>query len=115
MPVVDDENRVLGVISEADILMLAGMNKGHTFKDILRNILGGPIPERRNEGKRGEQIMSFSRTDFCFFGDSGDGWIREGQFKEYSESSLLQYDYHCNVTRDSRGQKHVGNNSAHRS
>ena len=39
MPVVDDNNRVIGVVSEADILVLAGMNKKHTFKDILRGFL----------------------------------------------------------------------------
>ena len=40
MPVVDGEKRVIGIISEADLLQLIGMKKDHTFKDILRNILG---------------------------------------------------------------------------
>jgi len=40
MPVVDYGQRVIGVISEADLLQLIGMKKDHTFKDILRNILG---------------------------------------------------------------------------
>jgi len=43
MPVVDDDNRVIGVISEVDILILAGMKKGHTFKDLLRSLLGKPV------------------------------------------------------------------------
>jgi CBS-domain-containing membrane protein len=58
MPVVDANNHVLGVISEADILTLAGMKKGHTFKDILRNILGEPVPVR-TEGTKVENVMSF--------------------------------------------------------
>lgn len=46
MPVVDDDGKVIGVISEADILSLAGLKKGHTFKDILRHLLGEPLPKR---------------------------------------------------------------------
>lgn len=59
MPVVDDQNRVLGVISEADILMLAGMKKGHTFRDVLRTILGEPVPARTANGDTVENGMSF--------------------------------------------------------
>jgi CBS domain-containing protein len=58
MPVVDDNNRVIGVISEADVLMLAGMKREHTFKDILRNILGEPVPARSG-GNKVEDVMSF--------------------------------------------------------
>ena len=58
MPVVDDNNRVIGVISEADVLMLAGMKREHTFKDILRNILGEPLPAR-SVGNKVEDVMSF--------------------------------------------------------
>jgi CBS-domain-containing membrane protein len=54
MPVVDDNSRVVGVISEADILVLAGMKKGHNFKDILRNILGEPVPARSGGDKVGD-------------------------------------------------------------
>jgi CBS domain-containing protein len=58
MPVVDDANRVVGVISEADLLVLAGMKKEHTFKDVLRGLLGEP----RHAGRSGElvrDVMSF--------------------------------------------------------
>jgi CBS-domain-containing membrane protein len=58
MPVVDDNNRVIGVISEADILILAGMKKEHTFKDILRNILGEPVPAKKG-GNKVEDVMGF--------------------------------------------------------
>ena len=57
MPVIDNENRVIGVVSEADILVLAGMKKEHSFKDILRNILGEPVPARTG-GDRVEEVMS---------------------------------------------------------
>ncbi|MCK9420576.1 MAG: CBS domain-containing protein [Nitrospirae bacterium] len=58
MPVVDDNNRVIGVVSEADVLTLAGMKKEHTFKDILRTILGEPVPARSG-GNKVEDVMSF--------------------------------------------------------
>ena len=66
MPVVDDSNHVIGIISEADILMLAGMKKGHTFKDIVRSILGEPVPARKG-GNKVKDVMSLppitSRSD----------------------------------------------------
>jgi CBS domain-containing membrane protein len=58
MPVVDDANRVIGVISEADVLVLAGMQKEHSFRDILRNILGEPVPARKS-GDKVQDVMSF--------------------------------------------------------
>jgi CBS domain-containing membrane protein len=58
MPVVDKENLVLGVISEADILSMAGLREGHTFKDILRHILGEPVPERRQGSLVGDIMTS---------------------------------------------------------
>jgi CBS domain-containing membrane protein len=58
MPVVDDNNCVIGVVSEADILILAGMKREHTFKDILRNILGEPVPGRKGGSKVGD-VMGF--------------------------------------------------------
>jgi CBS-domain-containing membrane protein len=58
MPVIDGENRVIGVISEADLLLLAGMKREHTFRDVLRSILGEPLPARK-KGTRVEHVMSF--------------------------------------------------------
>jgi len=57
IPVIDDENRPVGLISESDILSRIGMRKGHTFKDVMRHILGEPLPGRRG-GNRPEDIMS---------------------------------------------------------
>lgn len=47
LPVVDRENRVVGVISEADVVSMVGSRRAHTFKEILRSIVGHPLPERK--------------------------------------------------------------------
>ena len=56
-PVVNDEGQLIGVISEADLLTLAGMKGEHTFKDIVRNIMGEPVPARKS-GNKVEDVMS---------------------------------------------------------
>lgn len=58
LPVVDAEKHVIGIISEADILSLAGMKRGHTFRDILRHVLGEPLPERKPGNKVGDVMSS---------------------------------------------------------
>ena len=57
LPVVDDDNHVLGVITEADVLAVAGMGKEHTFRDVLHRILGEPLPARKR-GETAGEIMS---------------------------------------------------------
>jgi CBS domain-containing membrane protein len=57
LPVVDAGGSVIGIISEADILSMTGLREGHTFKDILRRILGEPLPERKRGNMVGD-IMS---------------------------------------------------------
>jgi CBS-domain-containing membrane protein len=57
MPVVDGNNRVVGVVSEADILYLTGIGPEHRLRDILRRLLGEPHPVRRVGEKVGD-IMS---------------------------------------------------------
>ena len=47
LPVVDRENRLVGIISEADVVSMVGSRKAHTFKEILRSIVGHPLPERK--------------------------------------------------------------------
>ncbi|MGE5895033.1 MAG: CBS domain-containing protein [bacterium] len=47
LPVVDKENRVVGIISEADILSAMGLEKEHTFRNILKQLLGETLPERK--------------------------------------------------------------------
>jgi sulfide:quinone oxidoreductase len=47
LPVVDRENNVIGIITQADILSIVGMRKEHTFKDLLKHILGERLPERK--------------------------------------------------------------------
>lgn len=47
LPVVDKEKKVLGIITQADILSMVGVSREHTFKDLLKFMLGEPLPERR--------------------------------------------------------------------
>jgi CBS domain-containing protein len=58
MPVVDGNERVIGVISEADVLVLAGMKRGHSFRDILHSMLGGPV-RAGSPGATVGSVMSF--------------------------------------------------------
>ncbi len=57
LPVVDDENHVIGIITEADVLSMVGLKRGHTFRDIVKHLLGEPMPERR-AGSKVEDIMT---------------------------------------------------------
>lgn len=47
LPVVDKEKKVIGIITQADILSMLGVGREHTFKDLLKYMLGEPFPERR--------------------------------------------------------------------
>lgn len=47
LPVVDKQKHVIGIITQADILSMVGVRKEHTFKDLLKHMLGEPLPERR--------------------------------------------------------------------
>jgi CBS domain-containing membrane protein len=57
LPVVDEEDRVIGVITEGDVLSMAGLRKEHAFKDIIRHILGEPL-SRPKESRRLRDVMS---------------------------------------------------------
>ena len=58
LPVIDADNLVIGVVTEADILALTGIKDGHNFKDILRHILGEPLPERKTGHLVGDIMTS---------------------------------------------------------
>ena len=47
IPVVDKQGKVIGIITQADILSVVGVRKEHTFKDLLKHMLGEPFPDRR--------------------------------------------------------------------
>jgi CBS domain-containing protein len=47
LPVVDKGNRVIGIITQADILSVVGIRKEHTLKDLLKHMLGEPLPEKK--------------------------------------------------------------------
>jgi len=58
LPVVDAGNLVIGVVTEADILSMTGIKDGHNFRDILRHILGEPLPERKSGHLVGDIMTS---------------------------------------------------------
>jgi CBS domain-containing protein len=58
LPVVDNENHVVGIISEADILSAMGLEKEQTFRDILKHLVGESLPERKLGDIVGD-IMTF--------------------------------------------------------
>lgn len=57
LPVVDGQDRVVGMMTEADLLAVAGMKKGHTFKDVIRHLLGEPLPGPK-QGKGLREVMT---------------------------------------------------------
>ena len=52
LPVTDEGRHVVGVVSEADVLGSVGMERGHTFRDIMRRLLGDPL----SGGRKGEKV-----------------------------------------------------------
>jgi CBS domain-containing membrane protein len=57
LPVLDDDARVVGVITEKDVLAMTGIDRGHTMKELIRHLLGEPLP-RRHGGRLVEDYMS---------------------------------------------------------
>lgn len=62
LPVVDKKNKVIGIITQADILSILGMKKGHTLKDMLKHMLGDPLPESRMGDIVGDIMTSPAAT-----------------------------------------------------
>jgi CBS-domain-containing membrane protein len=59
-PVVNDKNTVTGFISDSDILTSAGVVKKHTFRDVVRHLIGEPTPHicRTIDAKNIKDIMT---------------------------------------------------------
>jgi CBS domain-containing protein len=57
MPVVDDQDKVIGVIGELDIMSVLSGKKTRGIKDLFRRILGEPSPMRK-EGDQVGHVMS---------------------------------------------------------
>lgn len=57
MPVVDDEERVIGVIGELDIIMAKQGKKGLGIRDLVRRFTGEPVPKRKSGNHVGD-VMS---------------------------------------------------------
>jgi CBS domain-containing protein len=47
LPVVDNDRKVLGIVTQADILSMLGVGREHTFKDLLKYMLGERLPQRK--------------------------------------------------------------------
>lgn len=62
LPVVDKKKKVIGIITQADILSVVGMSRDHTLKDILKYMLGEPLPERKSGDIVGDIMASSPRT-----------------------------------------------------
>lgn len=62
LPVVDKENKVIGIITQADILSMIGVSREHTFKDVLKHMLGESLPERRIGDHVGDIMTSPALT-----------------------------------------------------
>lgn len=58
LPVVDKKNHLIGIITQADILSVVGVRKEHTFKDLLKHMLGEPLPERKSGDIVGDIMAS---------------------------------------------------------
>jgi len=62
IPVVDKQGKVIGIITQADILSVVGVRKDHTFKDLLKHMLGEPFPERKMGDIVGDVMTSPALT-----------------------------------------------------
>ena len=62
LPVVDNDKKVVGIITQADILSMVGVGREHTFKDLLKYMLGEPLPERRLGDHVGDIMTSPALT-----------------------------------------------------
>ncbi len=57
LPVLDEDRRVIGIISEADILASAGLGKKRMARDFLRRLMGEAVTAKR-EGHTAGDVMS---------------------------------------------------------
>lgn len=57
LPVLDEARRVIGIVTEADILVMAGLSKGHTIRELILHVLGGPVTPPK-EAAKVEDFMS---------------------------------------------------------
>jgi CBS domain-containing protein len=58
LPVLDKENKVIGIITQADILSMVGVGREHTLKDLLKYMMGERLPERKLGDHVGDVMTS---------------------------------------------------------
>lgn len=68
LPVVDGQNRVVGMVTEADLLAMSSRKKGYTFKDIVRSLLGEP----RSGPKRSRHLRDVMTSPAITTGPEAD-------------------------------------------
>lgn len=71
MPVIDNNGRVIGLVTEADILASAGIKREHRFMHILKHLFGEPVPS----GRKGEYVKDIMTSPVIT--TSADAEIRE--------------------------------------
>ena len=57
LPVVDSGGRVVGVVTGADVLAMAGLAHGHTIRELIKHLFGEPVASR-NQAARVGSFMS---------------------------------------------------------
>lgn len=57
LPVVDGDGRVIGIVTEADVLAMTGIRKERTFRDFILHLLGDRLA-RPKQGRRLRDVMS---------------------------------------------------------
>jgi CBS domain-containing protein len=62
IPVLDKLGKVIGIITQADILSVVGIRKDRTFKDLLKHMLGEPLLERKMGDIVGDVMTSPALT-----------------------------------------------------
>lgn len=71
LPVIDNNGRVIGLVTEADILASAGIKREHRFMHILKHLFGEPVPS----GRKGEYVKDIMTSPAIT--TSADAEIRE--------------------------------------
>lgn len=62
LPVVDNNNKLIGIVTQADILSMIGMKREHKLKDLIKHMLGDHLPERKAGDIIGDIMVSPALT-----------------------------------------------------
>jgi len=62
LPVVDKDNKVIGIVTQADVLSMFGIRRENALKDLVRHLIGEQLPERRLGDIVGDIMTSPAET-----------------------------------------------------